>query len=192
MSAYRKSPLHGVVWEASDLFWRGDTWRLLWRKIEFELAGQKFLVGGDFGRTAEDQGAAVGGREMHVEHLDRCELVEHSSRREARRQRLEPCTQRDVQAIGQERHEDVRLDAVLELVVDRAQVQIVLHGLEGGLDLDELDVEPPQLGRVLAGEIGAQQITAFAPPPLAQLVAIEREAEGSALGRHRDIPEGPS
>jgi len=54
----------------------------------------------------------------------------------------------------------VRLDAVLELVVDRAQVQIVLHGLEGGLDLDELDVEPPQLGRVLAGEIGAQQITA--------------------------------
>src|ERR1700676_4275082 len=45
-------------------------------------------------------------------------------------------------------------------MVDRAQVQIVLHGLEGGLDLDELDVEPPQLGRVLAGEIGAQQITA--------------------------------
>ena len=64
--------------------------------------------------TAENQGAAVGGREMHVEHLDRCELVEHSSRREARRQRLESCTQRDVQAIGQERHEDVRLDAVLD------------------------------------------------------------------------------
>jgi len=46
----------------------------------------------------------------------------------------------------------MRLDALLELVVDRAQLQIVLHGLEGGLDLDELDVEPPQLGRVFAGE----------------------------------------
>jgi hypothetical protein len=31
------------------------------------LAGQKFLVGGEFGAAAEDQGAAVGGREMHVE-----------------------------------------------------------------------------------------------------------------------------
>ena len=133
------------------------------------MAGQKFLVGGEFGVTAEDQGAAVGGREMHVEHLDSCELVEHSSRCEARRQRLEPCAQRDVQAVGQEGDEDVRLDAVLELMVDRAQVQIVLHGLEGGLDLDELDVEPPQLGRGFAGEIGAQQIAAFTPPYLALL-----------------------
>src|SRR5580704_13416957 len=107
----------------SDVFWRGDTWRLLWRKIELELAGQKFLVGGEFGVTAEDQGAAVGGREMDVEHLDRCKLVEHSSRREAGRQRLEPCTQRDVQAVGQEGDEDMRLDAVLELMMDRAQVQ---------------------------------------------------------------------
>src|SRR5208282_487788 len=89
--------------------------------------------------------------------------------------------ERDVETIGQEGDEDVRLDAVLELVVDRAQVQIVLHGLEGGLDLDELDVEPPQLGRVFAGEIGAQQIATFAPADLAQPGAIEREAEGSAL-----------
>ena len=58
-------------------------------------------------------------------------------------QRREPGAQRDVQAIGQESDEDMRLDALFELVVDRAQLQIVLHGLEGGLDLDELDVEPP-------------------------------------------------
>jgi hypothetical protein len=54
-----------------------------------------------------------------------------------------------VQAVGQERYEDVRLDALLNLVVDRAQVQIILHGLVGGLDLDELDVEPPQVGGIL-------------------------------------------
>src|SRR5271170_122796 len=184
-------PLHGVGWETSDVFWRGDTWRLLWREIELELAGQKFLVGGEFGVTAEDQGAAVGGREMDVEHLDRCKLVEHSSRREAGRQRLEPCTQRDVQAVGQEGDEDMRLDAVLELMMDRAQVQIVLHGLEGGLDLDELDIEPPQLRRLPPGEIGAQQIAAFAPPHLAQLVAIEREAETGALGSDLNIDQTP-
>ena len=58
--------------------------------------------------------------------------------------------------------------------------------------IDELDVEPPQLGRVFAGQIGAQQIAAFAPPHLAQLGAIEREAEGRALWRQRDIDEAPS
>jgi hypothetical protein len=94
-----------------------------------------------------------------------------------------------VQAIGQEGDEDVRLDAVLELVVDRAQVNVVLHGLEGGLDLNKLDIEPPQLSRVFAGEIGAQQITAFAPPRLAQLFTIEREAQGSALVSHLYIDE---
>jgi hypothetical protein len=77
------------------------------------VAGQKFLVGGEFGETAEDQGAAVGGREMHVEHLDSCELVEHSSRCEAGRQRLEPCAQRDVQAVGQEG--DERVSPILQL-----------------------------------------------------------------------------
>jgi hypothetical protein len=64
--------------------------------------------------------------------------------------------------------------------------------VEGGLDLDELDVEPPQLGRVIAGEIGAQQIATFAPADLAQPGAIEREAEGSALLRHHNIDQTPT
>ena len=84
--------------------------------------------------------------------------------------------QRDVQAIGQEGDEDVRLDALLELMVDRAQLQIVLQVLEGGLDLDELDVELPQLGRVPSAQIGAQEVAAFAPAHLAQLLAIERDS----------------
>jgi len=48
---------------ANDVFRRGDARRRLWQKIEFELLDQKFLVGGEFGVTAEDQGAAVGGGE---------------------------------------------------------------------------------------------------------------------------------
>jgi hypothetical protein len=35
-------------WEASDLSGRGDSWRRLWRKIEFELPDQNFLFGGEF------------------------------------------------------------------------------------------------------------------------------------------------
>jgi len=144
---------------ANDVFRRGDARRRLWQKIEFELLDQKFLVGGEFGVTAEDQGAAVGGGEMHVEHLHGGELVKHGPGGETGGERLESCAQRDVQTVGQEGDEDVRLDALLELVVDRAQLQIVLHGLEGSLDLDELDIERPQLGWVFATQIGAHPST---------------------------------
>jgi hypothetical protein len=41
----------------------------------------------------------------------------------------------DVKPIGDEGDEDMRLDAPLELMIDGAQLQIVLHGFEGGLDL---------------------------------------------------------
>ena len=60
-----------------------------------------------------------------------------------------------MQAIGQEGDEDVRLDAVLKLVVDRAEFQIVLEILERGLDLDELDIELPQMGGLSGAQIGA-------------------------------------
>ena len=90
---------------------------------------------------------------VHVEHLHGSELIEHRSWGKAGCQRPEPRTQRDVKTIGQEGHEDVGLDALLELVVDRAQLQIVLHALEGGLDLDELDVELPQLRAAWAGSL---------------------------------------
>jgi hypothetical protein len=122
------------------------------------LLHEELLVGIQFGVAAEDQCAAIGGREVDVEHLDGGELVEHSPWSEAGGQRFELCAQRDVQAIGEEGDEDVRFDAMFELVEDRAELQIILEILERGLDLDELDIEPPQLCRILVAQIGTQQI----------------------------------
>ena len=125
MSAPRKSPLHRL---GRDARWpprrRGDArWRL-GRQVELELLHQNLLIGVEFGVAAQDQRAAIGGGEVNVEHLDGGELVEHGPRREAGGQRFEPGAQRDVQAVGKESDEDVRFDAVLELVVDRAELQI--------------------------------------------------------------------
>src|SRR5208283_2334785 len=75
---------------------------------------------------AQDQRSAIGGGEVDVEHLDGGELVEHGPRGEAGGHRPEPGAQRDVHAIGEEGDEDVRLDAALQLVVDRPELQIVL------------------------------------------------------------------
>src|SRR6266700_4229391 len=96
--------------------------------------------------AAQDQGAAIGGGEVDVEHLDGGEDIEHGSWGEAGGHGPESGAERDVQAIGQEGDKDVGFDALLQLMMDRAQLQIVLQCLERRLDFDELNVELPQLG----------------------------------------------
>ena len=54
----------------------------------------------------------------------------------------------DVQAIGQEGDEDVRLDTGLELVKDRPDGKVAFEILERLLDRDQQQVVAPQLGRV--------------------------------------------
>jgi hypothetical protein len=111
---------------------RSDARGRLGRQVELELLRQHLLFGVEFGVTVQDQRTAIGGREEDVEHLDGGEFVEHGPRREAGGQRLELGAQRDVQAVGEEGDEDVRFDAVLKLVIDRAELQIVLEILERG------------------------------------------------------------
>ena len=97
----------------------GDSWRGLRRQGEAEALQEEFLVGLGLGIPAQDQRSAVGGWEVDVEHVDGGKLVEHRPRGEAGSQRPEPGAQRDVQTIGEEGHEDVRLNALLQLVMDR-------------------------------------------------------------------------
>jgi hypothetical protein len=60
-----------------------------------------------------------------------------------------------MQAIGQERHKDVRLNPALQLVEDGPQAQIVLQILEGRLDLRQLNVKLPEPTRVLPAQVAA-------------------------------------
>src|SRR5713101_6493446 len=133
--------------EANRHLWCGDArGRLEWQ-AELELVGEELVICVQLGITAENQGAAICGWEVYVEHLHGGELVEHSARGEAGGERLEPRPQGDVEAIGQEGDEDVGFDTRLDLVIDRAQLEIVLEVLERRLDLDKLDIEPPQAQR---------------------------------------------
>ena len=166
----------------------GDPWGLR-GKLEVELPDQELLAGVEFGMAAEHERAAIGGGKVNIEHLDGGELVQHGPRGEAVRQRLEPRAQGDVETIGEEGDEDVRFDALDQLMVDRTQSQIVVEGLERRLDFGELDIESPQLGRLASAEIGAQQRAAFAPSDAAQLIAVDRIGE---LGDLRvDVDDAP-
>jgi hypothetical protein len=91
---------------------------------------------------------------VNIKHLDGSELIEHGPRGKASSKRSEPGAQCDVQAVGHEGDEDVSLDAFDSLMKDWAQFQIVLQIFESRLDFGELDIELPQLGRILCAQIG--------------------------------------
>jgi len=64
---------------------------------------EEFLIGLRLGVAAEDEGTAVGGREVGIDHLDGGELVEHGSRGESWSVGPQAGTEGDMKAIGQER-----------------------------------------------------------------------------------------
>jgi putative SOS response-associated peptidase YedK len=72
--------------------------------------GEEPELGFGLGIAAEQQLAAVGGRQMHVDHLHGGKLFQHTARRQPGRQRMQAPRERDVQAICQESNEDMRLD----------------------------------------------------------------------------------
>ena len=71
---------------------------------------------------------------------------------------MQAAGQGDVQAVGQKAHEDVRLDARLDMMPDRAQAQIAFERLEGGFNLGQLQVGFPERARLVAGAKGAQRV----------------------------------
>lgn len=88
--------------------------------------------------------------------LPRKSTLQHCSRGEAWGVRLQLLAERDVQAVGEEGDEDMRLDSLLVLMEDGPDCEIALERLEGGFDLDELQVELPEFCGVGLGEIRAQ------------------------------------
>ena len=77
------------------------------------------------GVAGQQQLAAIGGGQVHVDHLHSGELLEHATRRQSGRQRKQATAKGDVQAIRQEGDENVGLDTRLELVKDRPDGEIV-------------------------------------------------------------------
>jgi hypothetical protein len=80
-------------------------------QLQFEFLKQQAELGFGLGIAGEQQLAAVGGRQMDVDHLHGGKLLQHAARRQSRRQRMQAPRESDVQAIGQKGNEDVRLDA---------------------------------------------------------------------------------
>ena len=80
-------------------------------------------------------------------------------------------------AVGEEGDEDVRFDARFILVINGSQRQIALEVFEGFFDVAELHIEFPEFGRILAAQITAQEVAAFAPPRLPQFAVLRAKVK---------------
>ena len=66
------------------------------RQLEFELVDEELQLGLRLGVAGQHQFAAVGGREMDVDHLDGGELFEGAAGGQPRRQGAQAALQRHV------------------------------------------------------------------------------------------------
>jgi len=149
---------------------RAPARRGLFGQGQLQLPQQQFPVGRRLRIAAEDQSAAGGRREMHAAHWPRAQVFQSAAGAPSRRPPARFPPQTHLPAAGQETHGKVRPAPGFGLMLNRPHGQIAFGVLERFLHLAQLQVKLPGLGGVFFGQIGAQEITARAPAPLAEFL----------------------
>ena len=111
------------------------------RQYPIELSQEQLLVWFRVGISGEDEFAALGGRELHIQQRQSAELVQRLAGCETWCFEPEPVLQGDLNAIGKESDKDVSFDAMFKLVIDRPHRQIAFQLFKGGFDFGQLQVQ---------------------------------------------------
>ena len=156
----------------------GEAWRGLCRQLQIELVQQQSVLRIRPGMARQDEMPAIGRRQMHIDHLEGGERLQDGARGQAGGVRPSQVLQGDVQAIGDERDEEVRLDPGFALMEDRADREVVLEVLEGLFDLGELHIVVPERRGVFVGQVRAQQVAALPAASLVEPVTPQADGEG--------------
>ena len=147
-------------------------WRLF-GKNELELLKKQPQVRFGLSIAGELEFAAVGGRDMDIDHLHGGTFVEDGPWGQSGREPVQAPPEGHVQTIGQERDEDMSLDPPLRLVINWSDRKIILEGLECLFNSDELEVIFPQYCRVFLRQIAAEKIASLASANLTKLCPIQ-------------------
>src|ERR1700680_1979394 len=85
--------------------------------------------------------------------------------------------QRHLQAVGEKGKQNVRVDAMLQLMADGAYAEFTLERSEDRFDLCQLHVPRPQHAGISGGQVGAQQVVSVAPFRLLEFFLIHTKLE---------------
>lgn len=113
------------------------------------------------GHTAQANLAMRCGRQNDVLGLNAFEFFQDDARRITETCAALPHLQALPQHEGEKADEDMSLHAILALVPDRTEVELVLLDAEGGFGLGELDIGLPELLIAPIADVGAQEIGAL-------------------------------
>ena len=148
-----------------------------------EAIEKRGLGGVGLGDATQADLAVCCGRQDDVVGLDAGKLFEDGARRVAEARARLPHLEALPQHEGEEADEDVGLDAILALMPDRAEVQLILLDAKSRLGLSELDVGLPELSVAPIGDVRAQQIGAFRQRgPIVERRRCDRRAGESPPG----------
>ena len=145
--------------------------RRRWRRLDsrWRLRGQRQLqvvqhglgIFVRLGVAWQHQPAAIQHRNPDLDHLDGREFLQHRRGRQSRRVHQETVLQGDLQAVGQESYQHVRVGPLLKLMIDGPDSQLTLEAAKDTLDLCQLYAARPQHGWIFSREIAPQQIMAI-------------------------------
>ena len=113
----------------------GDLGRRLRGQGQAEPVDQQLQFGLGLGVAGQHDLAAVGRRQVNVDHLTGGEFFQRATCGQSRRERVQPARQGDLQGVGEEGDEDVGLDAPFVLVEDRPDGEVALEGSKRFLDI---------------------------------------------------------
>jgi hypothetical protein len=133
--------------------------------------------------------AAIDERQDDVAALDAGKRVEDSASGHVEALCLGKPVQGPVHRVGEEADEDVCVHAMLGLVVNGADGEVLLEGSESGLRVVELHVHLPQLWLFVPGEVGAEEIGALGVSHVLGLgfVLCPGEAQGVAVALDEEL-----
>ena len=149
-----------------------------------EAVEQRYLGSVGLGDAAKADSAKCRCRQDDIVRLNACELFQDGARRVSKPGTALPHLQALPQNKGEKANQDVSLNAVLALMPDRTDVQLVLLNSEGGFRLGELDIGFPELPIAPIADIRAQEISAFreSGPVVEGVVTARRKPAGQLSG----------
>ena len=115
------------------------------RQDDTEAVKERGLVSVGLSDAPQTDLAMRCGGQHHVVRVDACKFLENGTRGVAEASTALPHLQALPQHEGQKADENMGLNAILALVPDRTQIQLIFLDAEGGLGLGELDVSLPEL-----------------------------------------------
>ena len=96
------------------------------------------------GVAREDEQPGVCRWQQYINHLNGRYFSDHRPTGQPGSQGSQSLTQCGVQAVGEERYEDMRLDAAVFLMVDRPDGQVIFEIAKNRFDLGQLNIVVPK------------------------------------------------